>query len=47
MPVDVPGEYDYPMIVCGPIALADRIADPKAAVRITDGPSPSPAGAGH
>lgn len=47
MPIDVPGEYDYPMIVCGPVALADRIADPKRAVRITDGASPSPAGAGH
>lgn len=47
MPVDVPGEYDYPMIVCGPIALADRITDPKAAVRLAEGPSPSPAGDGH
>jgi hypothetical protein len=47
MPVDVPGEYDYPMIVCGPVALADRIADPKRAVRIAEGSSPSPAGDGH
>ena len=33
MPNDIPGEYDYPMIVCGPVSLADRIADPAAAVR--------------
>lgn len=33
MPVDIPGEYDYPMIACGPVALADRIADPAMAVR--------------
>ena len=38
MPVEIPGEYDYPMIVCGPVALADRIADPEAAVRATYGP---------
>jgi hypothetical protein len=29
---EIPGEYDYPMIVCGPVFLADRIADPEAAV---------------
>ncbi|HEX6443007.1 MAG TPA: hypothetical protein VF007_12520 [Stellaceae bacterium] len=29
---EVLGEYDYPMIVCGPVFLADRIADPEAAV---------------
>jgi hypothetical protein len=33
MPNDIPGEYDYPMIVCGPVSLADRVADPAAAVR--------------
>src|SRR5437763_558787 len=33
MPNEIPGEYDYPMIVCGPVSLADRIADPAAAVR--------------
>lgn len=38
MPVEIPGEYDYPMIVCGPVALADRIADPEAAVRAAYGP---------
>jgi hypothetical protein len=37
MPNDIPGEYDYPMIVCGPVSLADRIADPPAAVRIVYG----------
>lgn len=37
MPVDIPGEYDYPMIACGPVALADRIADPAAAVRAAYG----------
>ncbi len=35
---EVPGEYDYLMIACGPVSLADRIADPKAAVRVTYGP---------
>ena len=45
MPVDVPGEYDYPMIVCGPVSLADRIADPKRAVRVTEGSAPAPADA--
>jgi pimeloyl-ACP methyl ester carboxylesterase len=44
MPVEIPGEYDYPMIVCGPIALAARIADPEAAVRATYGPGSRPAG---
>ena len=29
---EIPGEYDYLMIACGPVALADRIADPQAAV---------------
>jgi len=29
---EIPGEYDYPMIVCGPVFLADRIADPEGAV---------------
>jgi hypothetical protein len=29
---EIPGEYDYPMIVCGSVSLADRIADPEAAV---------------
>jgi pimeloyl-ACP methyl ester carboxylesterase len=29
---DIPGEYDYPMIVCGPVSLADRIADPEATI---------------
>ena len=37
MPNDIPGEYDYPMIVCGPTSLADRIADPAAAVRAAYG----------
>ena len=31
-PNDIPGEYDYPMIACGPVLLADRIADPEAAI---------------
>ena len=30
---EVPGEYDYLMITCGPVTLADRIEDPAAAVR--------------
>ena len=34
---EIPGEYDYPMIACGPVALADRIADPAAAVRAVYG----------
>ena len=42
MPIEIPGEYDYPMIVCGPVALADRIADPAAAVRATYGPGSLP-----
>ena len=29
---DIPGEYDYLMVVCGPVSLADRIADPEAAI---------------
>src|SRR5256714_12219658 len=33
MPNEIPGEYDYPMIVCGPVPLADRIADPQLAIR--------------
>jgi len=37
MPNDIPGEYDYPMIVCGPVSLAARIADPASAVRIAYG----------
>jgi len=37
MPIEIPGEYDYPMIVCGPVALADRIAHPKASVRYAYG----------
>ena len=43
MPNEIPGEYDYPMIVCGPVALADRIADPAAAVRSAYGTEPGPA----
>jgi pimeloyl-ACP methyl ester carboxylesterase len=39
---EVPGEYDYLMIACGPVALADRIADPAAAVRAAYGPLPAP-----
>jgi pimeloyl-ACP methyl ester carboxylesterase len=42
MPIEIPGEYDYPMIVCGPVALADRIADPAAAVAAIYGPGSSP-----
>lgn len=34
---EIPGEYDYLMIACGPVALADRIADPNAAVRTAYG----------
>ena len=40
MPNEIPGEYDYPMIVCGPVSLADRIADPAAAVRAAYGTEP-------
>src|SRR5260370_2372040 len=29
---EIPGEYDYLMITCGPVSLADRIANPQAAV---------------
>jgi len=36
---EVPGEYDYLMIACGPVSLADRIADPQAAVRAAYGPA--------
>ncbi len=43
MPNEIPGEYDYPMIVCGPVSLADRIADPAAAVRSAYGTEPGPA----
>lgn len=38
MPNEVPGEYDYLMIACGPVALGDRIADPQGAVLATYGP---------
>ncbi len=34
---EIPGEYDYLMIACGPISLAERIADPEGAVRRTYG----------
>lgn len=34
---EVPGEYDYLMIACGPVALRDRIEDPEAAVLTTYG----------
>jgi pimeloyl-ACP methyl ester carboxylesterase len=37
MPNDIPGEYDYPMIACGPVPLSERIADPDAAVRAAYG----------
>jgi hypothetical protein len=30
-----PGEYDYLMIACGPVTLADRIENPRAAVEAT------------
>jgi len=43
MPNEIPGEYDYPMIVCGPVSLADRIADPAAAVRAAYGAEAGPA----
>ena len=29
---EIPGEYDYLMITCGPVSLTDRIANPQAAV---------------
>lgn len=29
---EIPGEYDYLMIACGPVSLADRIADPERAI---------------
>jgi len=32
---EVPGEYDYLMIACGPVSLADRIEHPGAAVETT------------
>lgn len=34
---EIPGEYEYLMIACGPVSLADRIADPKGAVRAAYG----------
>ena len=40
---EVPGEYDYLMIACGPTSLADRIADPEAAVRAAYGRRSAPA----
>jgi hypothetical protein len=48
---EVPGEYDYLMIACGPLPLADRIEYPQAAVQATYGagltatsePEPAPA----
>jgi pimeloyl-ACP methyl ester carboxylesterase len=42
MPLEIPGEYDYPMIVCGPVGLAERIADPAAAIRAAYGPALKP-----
>jgi pimeloyl-ACP methyl ester carboxylesterase len=41
MPNDIPGEYDYPMIACGPVSLADRIEDPTAAVCAAYGAQPA------
>lgn len=35
---EIPGEYDFLMIACGPVSLADRIADPQGAVRAVYGP---------
>ena len=32
---ELPGEYDYLMIACGPVLLADRIEHPRAAVAAT------------
>ena len=40
---EIPGEYDYLMIACGPVSLADRIADPQAAIRATYGLNSAPA----
>jgi hypothetical protein len=37
---ELPGEYDYLMIACGPVTLADRIADPRGAIRRTYGMTP-------
>ena len=34
---EVPGEYDYLMIACGPVTLADRIENPREAVAATYG----------
>jgi len=40
---DVPGEYDYLMIACGPVSLAERIADPQRAIATAYGRSaPTP-----
>jgi hypothetical protein len=36
---EIPGEYDYAMIACGPVTLADRIADPQKAVATAYGES--------
>jgi hypothetical protein len=36
---EVPGEYDYLMMTCGPVSLADRISDPAAAVNRAYGPT--------
>ena len=37
---EVAGEYDYLMIACGPVSLADRIANPREAVAATYGTGP-------
>ncbi|HVC55809.1 MAG TPA: hypothetical protein VND95_07625 [Stellaceae bacterium] len=42
---EIPGEYDYLMIACGPVSLADRIADPPAAIRAAYGASWAPGSA--
>ncbi len=42
MAIDIPGEYDYLMIACGPVSLADRIADPEAAISTIYGEQPAP-----
>ena len=34
MLADRPGEYDYLMMACGPVSLAERIRDPEAAVKL-------------
>jgi hypothetical protein len=39
---EIPGEYDYLMIACGPVFLADRIADTGAAVSAAYGEQRSP-----